>query len=606
MLDPNERHLYVDALRPPHGYQLREAIATTYSLDMTTLLGIPIALALPHLDARKLGQESAVMLLEALRRSSRKISVFCDRGGIAAPSTQHVLYPLLERVIVEVQAPNGGCLHSKLWLLCYEREEAEQGDELVMRLVILSRNLTADRCWDVTLSVDGALSGRNRAANRPLCELIERLPQLAAHEPSSVVTERVKRMSEQARRTEWELPAGFDELRFHCLGLSTKAKSWLPESSDRLLVVSPFVRDRALQELAASTRERVALIARGEELDALSPETRRLFGKVLVLHDRAETEEGEDIDATDGQTPLALFGLHAKVYVAKRGWDTHLYLGSGNATNAALINGNNIEILAELIGKASKVKGIDQMLDQDGMGALLVEYTPSEANPDPAVEAAEQALDAVRIALATANLHVRFERNADGADDLTPWLGAPQPLPLEGVTGVRAWLVTLDSSSSRDVAGLGSGERVSLAPCTSASSTGLIAFQLTNERAQATFVLNLPLLDPPSDRDAQVVRLVINNRERFFALLLALLEDFDADVVNSLERNPMGGSGAWRDGAGGSGMLEQLVRARARDPRRLDELRAVVDDLQSTPEGRAVIPPEFSAVWEAIVAEDVS
>jgi hypothetical protein len=36
MLDPNERHVYLEALKPPDGYALGEAVATTYSLDLQT------------------------------------------------------------------------------------------------------------------------------------------------------------------------------------------------------------------------------------------------------------------------------------------------------------------------------------------------------------------------------------------------------------------------------------------------------------------------------------------------------------------------------------------------------------------------------------------
>jgi hypothetical protein len=609
MLDPDHRQLYVEALRPPVGYRLCEAIGTTYSLDMTTLLGVPIALVLSHLDVRKLGAESAVTMLEALRRCSTKLTVFCDRGRIAAPSGQHVLYPLLERVIVEVQAPGGGSLHSKLWLLSYERdEETGEGDELVMRLVILSRNLTADRSWDVSLCLDGRLTGRNRTANRPLSELLEALPGLATNGIGADAKARVDRMSEQARRTEWELPPGFEDLQFHVLGLSRKSTQWLPEGSDRLLVISPFVSDTALALLAETSSEPVALISRAEELDRLEPATRAKFEKIFVMSDRAESEDGEDTAASSERSLNALLGLHAKVYIAKRGWDTRVYLGSANATHAALLNGSNIELLAELVGKTSKIpgKGIDGVLDAHGLGALLVPYTPSAVSAEQLeLEAAERALDRVRIAIASAELNVRFERGAEGSEDFVPWLSGPRSFELAGVSSFRAWLVTVDASNARDGAALAAGERVPLAPCISASATGLVAFELVAARAdvRSTFVLNLPVASLPEDRDAQVVRLVINNRERFFAFLLALLQSFDADALSGLPPADADTRGAWGAGNAGHGLLEQLVRARARDPRRLTELRAIISALQATAEGRAIVPADFMEVWNAVAEE---
>ena len=46
MLNPNSRSLYTDALTPPTGMVFDYGVATTYSLDPTLLLGIPLHLVL--------------------------------------------------------------------------------------------------------------------------------------------------------------------------------------------------------------------------------------------------------------------------------------------------------------------------------------------------------------------------------------------------------------------------------------------------------------------------------------------------------------------------------------------------------------------------------
>ena len=43
MLEPNERQLLLDCLRPPDGYALDRAVGTTYSLDLYALLSVPVA-----------------------------------------------------------------------------------------------------------------------------------------------------------------------------------------------------------------------------------------------------------------------------------------------------------------------------------------------------------------------------------------------------------------------------------------------------------------------------------------------------------------------------------------------------------------------------------
>jgi hypothetical protein len=43
MLDPEGRHLLLDALRPPPGHELDVAVGTTYTLDLYALLTAPVA-----------------------------------------------------------------------------------------------------------------------------------------------------------------------------------------------------------------------------------------------------------------------------------------------------------------------------------------------------------------------------------------------------------------------------------------------------------------------------------------------------------------------------------------------------------------------------------
>ena len=47
---------------------------------------------------------------------------------------------------------------------------------------------------------------------------------------------------------EWDLPYGFTDVRFHVLGLD--GRQWEPRQSDSLMVISPFVSDKALSMLA--------------------------------------------------------------------------------------------------------------------------------------------------------------------------------------------------------------------------------------------------------------------------------------------------------------------------------------------------------------------
>jgi hypothetical protein len=586
--------MYLTALQPPPGYTLDGAVATTFSLDLAQLLGFPVALALGTFDPRKLGAESSVALLEAIRRTADRLVVFADGTHVHVPREKHVLYGLLDASVVPVLAPRGGAFHPKLWALRF-REEG--GESSRLRLLVLSRNLSPDRCWDVALSLDGTVTARNRIANTRLAALFSALPDMAINPVPDELRARIDAMAADLRRTEFELPDGFEELAFHVLGRD--GKPWVPAPSRRLVVVSPFLSDSTVRALGNTTDEAVAFVSRAEEFDKATPSALAQFKRLLMLHESAETEDGEDTTGT------GLRGLHAKVYLAQRGWDTHLYLGSANATHAALGTGVNIEVLAELRGKTSRVpgKGIDGFLDaKDGMGRLLVDYVAPSEKPtvDAVDEAAEQALDAAARVLAAARIRLGYAPSATG---YTPTLTSPRAIELPGVASVHAWLVTVDAIQRTEVSAVTEGHPVALPSCAAASATTLVAWELRASTCARTrsFVLSLAVDGFPADRDAHVMRLVIDNRGRFLAYVQALLAGIEEGSFH--DRLEVSGEGArWEVGAGGfgPGLLEQLVRAKSRAPERIVEIRRVVEALSSTPEGHELLPREFIEVWSMI------
>ena len=115
-LDPQNRALYGDILRPPPGCGFDCAVATTYSLDFETALVIPATLAF-HAESRQETLDSPLALLEGLERLAGRIAIFCEAGRIqGTPREINRLTALLEDTITEVVAPGGGAFHPKLWL----------------------------------------------------------------------------------------------------------------------------------------------------------------------------------------------------------------------------------------------------------------------------------------------------------------------------------------------------------------------------------------------------------------------------------------------------------------------------------------------------------
>lgn len=583
MLDPNRRSTLTDILTPPPGMRFDLGVATTFSLDPLTLLTVPVHLAwLASGEDRELFSDG-VRLLEALRRVSERLTVFADRGRMLVPGAENPLYGLLERTIVEVRAPGGGAFHAKLWVLRFVKPDDPAAGPLI-RLAVLSRNLTQDRSWDLALTVEGRPTGAFVAANRELGEWLATLPASALAPVGEQRAADIVALAHQVRRTAWDLPDGWEELKLHVLGL--KRKSWMPVASDELAVISPFVRKEALDALCATTRKPLALVSRPEELAALDPATLARFSRCLVLDESAETEDGEESPGRDA------VGLHAKAFVVRTGWYIHLYMGSANATDAALLRGSNVEVVAELVGRRSRVGPVECLLDPADFMGVLTDFVPGESpdGPTEAVLRAEAALDVAQRALAAAPLRVHC--SPTGPDSWTLTLGSTPPLP---EVEAAVWPLSVKEAAAVHLV-----SETLLGTFATADVTGLLAFRLTSAGRSRRFALNVPVDGLPPDRDAAILRRVIRNRDGFLRYLRLLLGHFAGDEGAA---GPGAGAGSWwvASGGGGDALLEDLVRAFARDRARLADVRRLVDRVRRE-DGDEIVPPDFLQLWDVFVA----
>jgi hypothetical protein len=530
------------------------------------------------------------MLLESLRRLSDRFSVYVDHAGIKPPSGGNILYSFLESMVTPVKALRGGVFHPKIWVLRFIQPDIDAPP--LIRLLVLSRNITYDRSWDIALQLEGRPGGRYIAANRPLGELLQSLPSISTHPLSKTRKLQAEKLAEEVRKTEWELPDGFEEVFFHVLG--TGRKAWNPSWSTRMAVVSPFVTDKALSWLRDQTEELVAVISRPDELNQLVPDTIKLAEKWFTLDEAAETEDGEEPDQRD------TVGLHAKVYVVEKGWWTRLYLGSANATGAALLQRSNIEILVELVGKKSRVGGIETLLAENGLGPVLSEYIrPEEVPPsDEEDVSARKALEAARDLLADAGLRVVCKADEDAWQLM---LVSPQRIPLPGISQFRAWPISVSEDRALDILGLVHSKAAELGSYATESVTGLIAFEFVSElkKIKLRIVLNLPVDGLPENRDDAIFKLVLNNREGFLRYILLLLGEYTGVFLGGGGLFAGGnGIGSWADGFSGEiPILEELVRAFSRNPDKLVDVGAVVNRLMSDHTPNSIVPPEFLDLW---------
>jgi hypothetical protein len=573
VLPPDARSVLIDALRPPPGAVLERAVALTFTLDLGSALVAPLAFAGNALST----SVDPLSVMEAVRTCADRVDVFCQAGQISVPERASNLLAFLEPMIHPVRRPRPGRLfHPKLWALRYTGTD----DLAHARLLVLSRNLADDRSWDVCLRLDGVVGTRRNAVNSPVVDLVRRARDLTVDSLPPERDQGIDRLLDDLRRVRWELPEDVTELRFHALGVPGRRPPDM--SGSRHLVVSPFVNPAGLNVVAPGGGG--TIVGRQEELD-------RLPDSVLAGRDVHVVSELAGLDATDdGAGRGILTGLHAKLYVIENGRSARVLLGSANATDAAF--GGNVELLVELFGSRSRL-GIDTMTGEGArFRAILEPYVRQPpVEPDPTQDKLE---DIVR-SIAAVPLRCTVTGDAGSWSVHVTSTAALPNVPI----GVR---VTAELLSRR-------GEAVELLPGgpVDAPFAGLEIVHITpfvvltateGSGKYASTVVHAPLVGDPPGRLDEILARQIDSPEKFLRFLELLLGIAGGGGV---EQQQIGEGASWSAGAR-AGVLELLVTTLAHNPAQLDDLGRLVQRLQATERGRAVLPAGFAELWATIEA----
>ena len=272
MLEPRrDRFDYGEQLNAPEGFELSAAIATTYTLDLDTLLAVSVALGFKDSLEGDLNGVKFV-LHEAISGLKNKLRVFYEKGKITVPTEYSYLFTLLEPCVSPV-IPEGGefsSFHPKVWLLRYVGSEKKRKPEIRYRLIVLTRNLTFDKSWDIAASIDGTLKSEVQTKgsdNDWVRFFLDLMKSDKEFTPS-------KTLKKELPYIKWNMSYGWTPKL-----LPGGGKFGQPldlKKIERLLVVSPFIKDagnqiKALNWLGDHVSEggEKLLFSRAEELNAI-------------------------------------------------------------------------------------------------------------------------------------------------------------------------------------------------------------------------------------------------------------------------------------------------------------------------------------------------
>jgi hypothetical protein len=589
MLAPDQRAVLREHLRPDPGSELDLAVATTFTLDLTAALVAPLSFASFDIGANP----DPIAILEAVRSSANRVTVFCQAGQIRVPATASDLMSVLEPMIHAVEAPIPGFVfHPKVWMLRYRTPDGP-----TYRLLCGSRNLTDDVSWDTILRVDGHPGTRPDATNRPLVDFVEALPRLAVRPLPASRLDEIMELAEEIRRLEWDFPSEVTGHAFHALGLRRqRSPSSLAQAltGRRSLVISPFVDDGGIA--TATATEETTIVSRPQDLERLQPET--LDGvSCQIISPLAGLADPDDApDDTDPQSLLG--GLHAKVYAIESGARAHLFVGSANATSAGIDNGN-VEFVVQITG-GRKHFGVDALLDgESGLGALLETYNAAGGAELPLEETIGRALENLLRRLATLHFVATVERAESIALELTT-ATAPAISP---DTRVTVELLTRAGTAATITDGAPISVRFTDLPL--ADVTPFLVLRATQHQGslfvERSTVVRAELRNDPPDRLDEIIARQVDTPEKFIRFLLLLL-GLGGLVLEPAGENDGGGtSQPWMLGHG-PGVFEMVIRALGDHPQALRDLDRLVTRLEQTEQGRKNLPEGFESLWTTVRA----
>jgi len=595
MLKPTSDRLdYGSLLAPPVGFEVVSAIGTTYSLDLDALIGICISLGLSESTESAL-MNNPVYLLEALRRTADKVVLFCEAGQIHVPNTNNSLYILLEKMIFEVAVqkqpklpPVLPSFHPKFWLIKYK----DAIGTFRYRSIILSRNLTFDRSWDVSVCLEGTTQVRVDKRSLPVRDFLNYLNGFLQGSEENTKTKR-KLINNLAREI---VNVGFKaddrmftDFDFIPVGVKDEngekySMNDYPIFADtfhEVLIMSPFLSANIISEFNKKNKNienpQCTLITRRESLTKLTTTQCDKF-KIYTMKDTIV--DGESM-LSDESSDLRKQDIHAKLYLWRKYSESELYLGSFNASNSAM-NGN-IEMMLRLCSKRSYLN--TEILTKDFFSGEPdnkdnpFELTSLPDNIEP-VDDKRNVLQKQIKELCRSKHHASVQEN-DGKYD-----------------------INITFSKLRDMEGL------SIAPMLSNKSgkvaelvviEGLDLLQVSNfyrvtaesEGIQVSRVIKIATDNMPENREGAVVTSIVKDKQCFIQYIAFLLgENYLLSLIEaatSMQYGYFGSSNSMQMPA----LYEKMLKAAASSPDRFSEIDYLMKMITDT----GIIPEGFTELY---------
>lgn len=572
-----KEHLYGDLLSPTPGYTTDFALGMTYSLGFEAMLTAYLAFGmLGEMDDNTI--QSPHLLLEAITKSSDRVVVFCNKGGIAVPPTIRKVFSLMEKNIFEVfdKGDIKANFHPKLWLV----REINNDDktDVLLKHIVTSRNLAYTDTIDCIACLTGKV-GRTDVKNgkhQPLVSFIEEVcnsSNIGEEQKKNVL----KLIRDLERVKKFDVDAPFDDYDF--FPYLFQKDFGLPEVQDYLvgtesIIVSPFITKDMMELLSPATKNRRVLITRKEYVDnGVFDKFRDKGGVYVTLDDLAS--RGMD--------------LHAKMYQVWYGREKqYLFLGSANATSSAFTrNGEFLLRLKYKYGNSRWNNFLSEFYEEGNSDSKFMPLREPMENASTVIkwDAAESAMKQLMCA---EDLKAKITHHREGDFSVVVSSSTRNLEPEVLIAPVQRNDLKQKWNGRVTFSGLKAEEL----------SEFYILSAIAEDGTHHETIVKIATTGMPSDRDKAIYQSIIKTKKDFYHFLELMLTDTPMQFVASdvLQKTLENAGSKTEDGIIFPNLYEKMLRIAATNPAQIREIGKLMSKL-----GDDVVPVGFKQVYQQFI-----
>ena len=558
ILEPIENRLdFFEIMQPERGYIVDKIIVTTYSLDMDTLIGLLILLGANSEDIKG---KNKVELLYILSNMKDKVLLFCQAGKIMKPSRleQKSFYAFLENIINPIKLKNKKSFHPKTYLIRYK----ELGkDNYKYKFIVMSKNLTFSRNWELSISLDGNVATEEQEKSIAICQFYK---YLFSNYLDTAKLQEFEGIIKELKKVNFKKDLGiFDDIKFLPMGIGEEYTSLiLRKKYKRSFIISPFLSDNIVRTIYANGNDEAEriLISREDSFDKLVNIKHQIKNlKTYKLKDKIINVENEDIHAK-----LYLFELEDNT--------TEMFIGSANESSNAFLENANVEFMVKLTTKKKLFDIFKNNLLYDDNGEKyfdLVKIKEKEDENSETEDYIEEVINAINY------LNIASEIKSDAENVYTICLTISEDLSYLQEYDIKIYPITKQDkekqfSNEIEFNGLKLEE--------------ITQFFCININGKKEYIIKIPVdTNILIDREKQLCKGIVETEKDFLEYISYLLGDTSTIYMirSFFEKNSNQNKEKYKS-IYQNGLYERTLKTLSKEPDKIKELREFIDRMKES------------------------